>query len=899
MSATTIQDPAFIFLTSEETQSGKSNAKGHLFEKLMTHVMHSLGYEDPTTDNVNVKADGIELDISTTHEMNNSNAIAECKAYSTNVSAEKLSAFYGKLAMQRYSESNLDGFFFAIPNITADAQDFVRTIQKSDQRFQVFNATKVFDLLLARKLIKTVIGPGFSDPAVIVHSTGVYHAVIELDEKREAARVQVSASDGGVPDEVLSQLGTTSYARSLEVIEYGGHGEKAAAPPSVDKPLILEVNGSRSDFEYQLPASPKYFVGRSGAVRLVKEHTSSAGGPFVLNAQSGWGKSSMALKIASQADGLGVVLDTRTASSTAYVPAAIRHAAEKAVSAGLLTLASDVSWATPQGSLSSLARSHWVPGKRLIVIFDQFENVFTNIELTTAFRDLTLLAAEQHDHVTIGFAWKTDYVDWTENHPFRLRDQIREVSRVVNLGPLNRVEVDTILKRLENVAEVRLTSELKQRLREYSQGLPWLLKKLSGHLLNEFSDGKSQEQLIGEALNVQSLFDSDLAGLSPAEREALDFVARFAPVRAAEAIERFGQAGTQSLLNQRLVIQVGDKLDTYWDTFRDYLNTGRVPIEDSYILRLTPNSIARLISELLAQEGSAQIATVAETWGTSEKVVLNSVKELRQLGLGSYSAGEITLIDAVSEAVDPDLELRERVSGALRRHRAWSEFSSLAERGGGPVSTSAFAEQLARVLTAVDGTPKTWATYARNFLAWFAYAGLVTAAGSSYRIAPEGTPGIGSLTTKPTRTVTRGVFPTLAAGPSLQLLQNWTDHTTVPSNRRKYLSQLVTLRALIPDDTGGYALADGLVSDGSVVPGRLLELLTMVKGGEDAIQKLRNNSALAGSAIGEVFETAHGASWTQSTKDLVGRSFLSWARAAGLNTKRKSRRRDSNSDEVT
>ena len=492
MTETTVQDPIFIFLTTEQTQGGNSNRKGHLFEKLMAHVMHSLGYAAPTTQHLNVKSDGIELDISTHHEMNRSTAIAECKAYTTNVAADKVTGFYGKLMVQRYADQNVDGFFFAIPRLTSEADAFVKKAQACDLKFQVFTAQTIFELLRKRTLIDPIEGTDFSDPAVVVHESGVYSASIQLDDQRTAARVCVSAV-GGVPPEVLEQLAATTYARGLEVARLG-ESERTVEPALADKPLILEVKGSSSDFEYQLPASPKYFVGRSSAVKQVKGHISSGGGPLVLNAQSGWGKSSMALKLASQVEGTGVVLDTRTASSAAYVPAAMRHAAEKAVESGHLTLAAGVTWATTQGALASLSRSEWSNGKRLTVIFDQFENVFTNVELTTAFRDLALLASEHHKFVTVGFAWKTDYVDWTENHPFKLRDQIREVSQVVILGPLSRNEVDTILKRLEAAADVNLTSELKQRLREYSQGLPWLLKKLSGHLLREIENGKTQEQ---------------------------------------------------------------------------------------------------------------------------------------------------------------------------------------------------------------------------------------------------------------------------------------------------------------------------------------------------------------------------------------------------------------------
>ncbi len=52
-------------MSAEETQGGDSYSKGHLFEKLMVHVRHSLGCAKTTTQHLKVKSDGIELIIST------------------------------------------------------------------------------------------------------------------------------------------------------------------------------------------------------------------------------------------------------------------------------------------------------------------------------------------------------------------------------------------------------------------------------------------------------------------------------------------------------------------------------------------------------------------------------------------------------------------------------------------------------------------------------------------------------------------------------------------------------------------------------------------------------------------------------------------------------------------
>jgi hypothetical protein len=888
-----VRDPLVLVIADGDSPGAISHARGHLFEQFMANVLHLLGYEKPTTRSLNVTSSGVELDLAVRHELDQIDALAECKAYTSPVKSEQLAAFYGKLSAARLVEGDTRGLFVAMPRLTGDGHELADRISAADKAFRLITAIDLWDILKGRGeiVMPEQTSRQLSDEALIVHSSGIYAACLEIDsDTKTAARVLVRAKSGGVHPEAIRLLSEHIYSQGLEVHDVAVPAGAPAPRVATSDQTIVEVSGSQSDFEYQLPASPKFFIGRRSALRELNAHLSGGTRLFVLNAQSGWGKSSFALKIAAQvrsAGGHALVIDARTAATPIYVSGVVRRAAESAQAAGLLTLAASATWASLPGALKSLEEAEWKAGDaQLLVFFDQFENVFKDEDLTRTFRDLALLTVDSSSRLVVGFAWKTDFVGWTENHPYQLRDEIRSSASLVALQPFGAGEVDTILTRLQKEVGAKLSREIRQRLREYSQGLPWLLKKLAGHLIQELKAGKTQEQLVAEALNVANLFESDLAHLSPGEREALNFVARYAPVQASEVTERFNVGVVQSLLDQRLVVQVGEKLDTYWDTFRDYLNTGRAPIEDSYILRQTPGSVARLLTDVLARGGDVSVADVTARWSTSENVIWNVARELRQLGLALYKPNQIVLVPEILIANDQEAEVRRRVSASLRRHRAFSVYSQLAERGQGTVTATQFAHQLETVFPAVEVAGSTWATYARVFISWFEYAGLVVVDGSTTRLAPDGAEGKGSLTSTSSGPRGRLAFPTTTPGPALAMLKDFANGPQPWSrydkpNERRAIQQLRILGAVdVENDT--ITATAGLVDDKGIVQSRLLELLSKVRGGERALELLYAEPSADQTRVGEVFREESNADWADSTVKIAGKSFRAWAKAAGV-----------------
>lgn len=896
---TTISSPEIIILADGKNQGDVSNRKGHLFEEFMANLLALHGYKNPLPSNLNVTQSGVEVDIAIEARLSRQPAIAECKAYSSPLDAKTVTNFYGKLSSAKLDLPATVGFLIVTPGLNGPAYEKATSISARDSSFILLQSTDIWNLLTEKGQLKAVTEvQNISDPAVVVHSDGIFAAAIETNLSDGRPNRVLLKPTSVRSDSARELLSRHSYAQGLIVDWSDAHIAREAREPQ-STPTIAKVRGSSSDFEYQYPASPRYFVGRSKPMQHAKaalaEHR-----VIVLNAQSGWGKSSLALKIAEavrKANGYSAVFDARTASTGRYIPEVLRSVAEAAQESGVLTLPEDATWASTKSAIDSMARANWPSSERiLLAFFDQFENVFQSAELTREFRDLVLLVQDADAPLAIGFAWKTDYVGWAEDHPYALRDQIRERAKVISLDPFGSREVEVILARLQKSANQKLSRELRTRLREHSAGLPWLLKKLSGHVISELNSGTSQESLVSEGLNVRALFEADLAELSPAEREALQHVAQNAPMAAGDALERFDAAQMQSLLDRRLLVQVGSKFDTYWDIFRDYIVTGRVPIEDTYILRQNPGSVSKLIIQTTTLGGDVSVPELARRGNTSEGVVFNVARDMRLLGLCTFASNRVVLAPELHNADDREAEAKARVQAALRRHRAYRAFVESIAESDSTMDSKAFAELLPDIFPAVDVTPKTWATYAQIFLNWFQYAALAEPRDGGVGMPSEGWQGRGSLTSARRVEHQYGAprFPSASPGLSVQMLESATEgwvpesYIVTPGIRRA-AADLVSIGALQQED-GGYQVREGLISANRIVPESLLALLKKTPGGEEALLLLETDPRASQISIGNEIMIAYKAKWADSTIEQVGKFFRGYARAAGIDTGINARR---------
>ncbi len=840
----------------------------------------------------------MELDVQARHNVSDERLIAECKAYSSNVRVPLLTSFLGKFALARADDNRMQGLFIAIPRLTPQAKEAADAAQVKLPGFRYLGSYEICQLLQKANVLPSWDGgPEIrAEPTVVVTEHGVVLAACELDaDTRRASRWVTWARTRDVPSPVV-RLIERHLSKGLPVVR-AGH-EAGAVPIRVPSlPKIVDVQGSTSDFEYQLPAAPEFFIGRKALAHSLLEKLKSrrSGGSIVINAKSGWGKSSLVLHLQREiekAGGVGVVIDSRTAERPEFVSASMERIIRKAVERKILELPPQAAFSSLNSIVETLKRATWAsPARPILLAFDQFENVFRDVDLTREFRDLSFLIREIGAPLTISFSWKTDVVAWTEVYPFGLRNDIRDASLVANLDPFGPREVEALLRRLEKSLGSRLNRDLRQRLREYnSQGLPWLFKKFGAHILAEVDRGVTQDDLAKQALNARGLFESDLDRLSPSEQTVLRTIAQAAPVAISDLDSDVATGAVlDSLLHQRLVVQVGRTIDVYWDTFRDYLNNGSVAIEDSYVVRYAPFGAGRLLRVTLAEGGSISVPDAAALLDSTATVVFNYSRELRQFGVLSAESNRVTIESDLLGSLNKEEAIRSRVSQALRRHKMYKLAADMLTREDA-VSIHQFAAVLAAEFRAVAAKSDSWVTYARSFCQWMEYAGLV-------RLFPNGMARMTDSESEPRVRLLSGAvpvrvrspFPSGNPGPTLQLLLHLSDPASQarPSkNGFPIAVRDLTALGLVDADDGERIVLSGnsVFLNGAVEPGRLREIVERQRGMREAFVALEENPGLSPLAVGVAHRDVLGAEWVESTTLSAGKFIRAWARACGIST---------------
>lgn len=647
-------------------EEGSSNkAKGNCFEALIRNLLSFHQYEIKQ----NIRFTGMELDLIAEHKhRNNEKLYVECKA-KDKVSSIELRTFFANV----FHHQATNGYFFRTNELEYDAGGLLEEY-RSDPRYKnlsFFEPKDIIKMLTDCNLIfeptQNLTGIIYSKKILAVTYFGDFLIyLINASNALPTKFIVFNANNNNAKVTDEDRIKLSNFILEIQSLEYTDHSSKKIDACSEKLNIInqiesiSEVQESENWYDY-LPASSsrKHFVGRDEIRREVlyffKEIADSKTEKriFYLNGKSGWGKSSLVLEIKGRCQNkhyknrfFALAIDTRSANSDNFVALSFNKIIQQAYEQNFLTksiFSKDIEFTSNIDLLSSasvkeLLKDLKVENKYLVLIFDQFEDVFRKKDFFKTFYKFLSDVTDMKPNLIIGFSWKSDFLIQSDDSSYHIWQQAKEQAKEFTVSEFGEKEIDGIIKQLEDSISL-VPKSIKDRVKESSQGLPWLTKKLCIHIFDQIKSGLKREELLESNLNILDLFKKDDERLVGEELRALKLIAKrayegnsFEETEVGELVE--GQI-IASLLHKRLIIRSGAIYNIYWDIYRDYLITGEIPIiGESYLLRQGVNLCLEVF--LLFENGafeSIDSLKVKHPKGISQDTLNNILLELRNIGL--------------------------------------------------------------------------------------------------------------------------------------------------------------------------------------------------------------------------------------------------------------------------
>ncbi|MEB6429096.1 hypothetical protein [Citrobacter freundii] len=372
------------------------------------------------------------------------------------------------------------------------------------------------------------------------------------------------------------------------------------------------------------------------------------------------------------------------------------------------------------------------------MIFDQFEELYSKPELFGIFkaaRDLMLDVAGHKGNLVLGFAWKTDSTTQQDHPAYHMWHELADHRREYRLEVFDNGEISKSITKFEKEVNQKLTAETRHLISQASQGFPWLLKKLCINLYESMNKGEKTDSLLID-LDIGRLFEADLNTLSPQETVCLRLIATKAPADWSEIIETSGITILNSLVHKRLVVRSGDRLNVYWDIFKDYLLTGNVPVVPyNYIPTTDPSSVINVCKHLKSHS-FIDSNTLASQLSLTEKTIWNIGADLVMLGLAERDGTSFKLSKKISSNADSIIlgQLRSKMNNHALKIAIYKKHS------GKTVSQETIREILKECLPKAKYGPKTWNIYSSRLTNYLIYTGFITRVGHNCVIQDSGGP---------------------------------------------------------------------------------------------------------------------------------------------------------------
>ncbi len=724
-------------------EDGTSNkAKGNCFESLVRNLLTIHQYDI----RCNINFSGMEIDLVAEHKHNKESLYVECKA-KEKVSSDELSKFAFNVDFKEVDK----GYFFRTQELESQAGALLSEMKQKTKykNLTFFEPDNIIKMLSDGKMLfepKSKL-TNFIISKRILAVTYFGDFLIYLINESNALPtkytvVNAQNNDKTVDSENIHTLKSKiTELTNLTLISITSFDKPIPSQNRSDLPIetISEVQESENWYDY-LPASANknHFVGRDeirtkilGYFKEIREGNTSKR-IFYLNGKSGWGKSSLVLEIKERCQNkhykkkfYALAIDTRSAISDNFVAMSFKKLIGAAIDNGFLEkdiFSNDITFTSSNDLLSSVSvkslnENLKIRKKFLVLIFDQFEDVFRKKDFFKTFYKFLTDITDLKPNIIIGFSWKSDFFIQSDDPSYHIWQQAKEQAREFSISEFGEKEIDGIIKQLEGSVG-QLDRGIKERIKESSQGLPWLTKKLCIHIYDQINSGLVKEKLIESNLNILDLFKKDEERLSASEIKALKIIAKkaydgsfFDETEVGDVIHT---DTISSLLHKRLIIRSGANYNIYWDIYRDYLVTENIPIiGESYLLRQGVNLCLEVFLLFDANMSESMDSLLSKhPKGISAETLINILIELRNFGFVQKNDDNYVVSSGI------DISKQGFIEFITNRFQNYTPYIALQKLPQSKISKSDIIQVLKNIFKQ-DFQDNTWDSYAKNIISWF------------------------------------------------------------------------------------------------------------------------------------------------------------------------------------
>lgn len=883
--------------------SDTTKDKGDLLEELANVLLSAQNYKVTTE----IRFTGVELDLLCKHNVSGKEIYVECKAHRENISATVLISLIGVKAWKKYDEA----WLISTANFGKEAKGVLEEWQSRPKEessgCSFYTPDMVIDTLINSKIIipppnQRLLGivkeeNNIGEWILLVTKYGKFWAVTYLKSGDIYGIILFYANNGTLieDEKLLAKVAKTDSSLStynfLVIKEITNKGTPTNLPKSVE---VVQVQHGDAWSDYR-PSRAADFVGRKSEqdkifslfADIKKKETKTR--IFALTGDSGMGKSSLINQLSEIAsrgnykkNTFLFAVDVRAAKDTNYIYSSLlaclkaaqnNNFGNNSINLRITNASSPLSSSSIESYLQSLEEKDQV----ICLVFDQFEELYSKEDLFEVFekaKNLFLEAISILSNFCLGFAWKSDSTISNEHPAYYMWHKLEDSRMTLKLKPFTNAERKAALKIFEKELKRKLQNDLKHNILVSSQGYPWLLKKLCIHLYEKINAGVDQKQLV-ETLDVKLLFENDMKDLSDAEISCLRIIASKAPVDAYKISEMSGLTVLNSLTSRRLVIRSGEKVNIYWDIFKEYLLTGNTPLIPLHYLPSNEFTSISKIGRILNHETSISIKDLADKSSLTEKTVHNICSDLVMFDIAIRKDGGITLNKEIYSA--SDTEFLKIVRSKLTRH-AFTE--QLYKTHNQVITTDEAIIILKDILSSSRYNDKTWRTYTIRLCRWLVLCGLIN-------IKENSTWGIKELgVINPTAMLRRNkrsniFIPLTSPAQTIQAF-NWliakNDKISKGDKLPKgYSTAFVILNHFnILKDGKKYLVNEKYRNNATIV-----QEMWLAASAEpmliDVVELLRNNPRLNYLQISNYLVDKHALSWKPASKKRNGQAVRQWA----------------------